>query len=184
MIRTIAVLIALGSPASAGRPAVQVESPDGRTAVEAAAVGPEKLARRCEAMGREYERRPTPEGVDELFFCLGHSDGRTRSMTLDALAEWKTIDRPDFARAFYPRLKKAVELYSRDPDFEVRYSAGFLPRMLEHWYNFKSPAAAERRMRFYNGHPPREAPAWLGGLALLVSFLFAVYVAVQAAKRR
>jgi len=181
------LLLAGGLAAAA--PPVAVESPNGRTALEEPPASADAQSRRCDTLAADFKASPAPETLEALFFCLGNSDARVRTHALYEMGSWELIRRPDFGTVFYPKLQKAVALYSLDPDLDVRYAAGGLSRMLQGWQNTESPRALELRRRYerQNGggeHGLTHLDFAIIGFIFLVFFISTVSSGLQLKRKR
>jgi hypothetical protein len=111
----------------------QVESPDGRPAVE---MNEEIWARRadaCRAQLAQYKAKPTAGLVDSLCACTSNPDLRLRALILDKLLDRRIWDVPDFKKTAYPRLRQVAAQFSHDPDYEVQKFADDLNMWLNNW---------------------------------------------------
>lgn len=86
---------------------------------------------------------PGPESLDVLILCARHpsSDVRWRALSALARIRFKRV----MTVAEHDKLKAVVGLANKDPELDVRQGGGWLSQTLEHWENFDSPEAAERR---------------------------------------
>lgn len=162
----------------------QVEWPDSAPRLEEPQGTIAERRRRCEQRKEEFYKAPSSDKLDALIFCTSHPTGFVRSSVIRSMVH-RTRSLPDFPTAIYPKLKKLVEQASKDDDFEVRYAAGDLSRDLEHWENFDSPQAMERK----RAHQDRALPGdWsqLGEIAVtgIILLVIALDTGLRRKKRR
>jgi len=102
---------------------MEVESPDGRPALEADAGFYARRAAACRAELRDYQASPTGELVNSLIACLDHPDAGLRSEILDLLPDRRLWEDPHYDSQIKPALWEVAQRFRDDPSRRVRLHA-------------------------------------------------------------